>query len=140
MKWRKRMRDKVLCRGWTGQNTVCAEDTFFLVESNLHKDEQFLILSSIFTLLSGTSVPVSIQGGVKMKMKMSIDEFLGFFDFNTTRMNQKTRRKFLERVSRRELDTIHTADSLFRGTVVDFGDLVSHSGGVTNAKHDFAVN
>jgi hypothetical protein len=134
------MRDKVLCRGWVEQNTAHAKNTFFLGESTLHKDEHFLILSSIFTLFSGISVPVSSQGGVKMEMKMSIDEFLGFFDFNMTRMNQKTRRKFLERVSRQELDTIHATESLFRGTVVDFGDLVSHSGGVNNAKHNFAVN
>jgi hypothetical protein len=83
-------------------------------------------------------VPLSVQGGVKMKM--SIDEFLDFFDLAMARADQEIRPRFLDMNSRQDLDTICTADSLFRGTVVDFNGLNSHSGGGNNAKDYSAVS
>ncbi|MBU7013887.1 MAG: hypothetical protein HXS52_07555 [Theionarchaea archaeon] len=75
-----------------------------------------------------------------MKMKMSIDEFLDFFDLGGTQMRGKIQRVFPEGVPKPELDTICAADSLFRRSVIDFGGLSSHSGGGKYAKHGFAVN
>jgi hypothetical protein len=81
-------------------------------------------------------VLVSVQGGVKM----SIDEFLGFFDGSATWNNQKAQKEFLGIVSRRELDTIYATESLFRGTVIDFGDLSSHFGGGSYANNSYTVS
>lgn len=124
------MRDKVLCRGWTAAKAVNDRETFSPREKGY-----FLVFRSFFTFLSDL-VPVSVQGGVKM----SINEILGIFDYNKARIDQKAQKKSIEIVSRQELDIIFVAESLFRGTVVDFGDFGSYSGGGNYAKHDFAVN
>ena len=118
------MRDKVLFRGWVGSKTAEVKEEFLVREGDC-------LSSWVPTFFSG-SVPVSIQGGVKM----STDEFLSFFDRSITWKGQKT--QFLE-MSKHELDTICAADSLFKGTVVDFGDFGSRSGG-GNYASSFAVN
>jgi hypothetical protein len=120
------MRDKVLCRGWVELKSAKVEEEFpFFWEGDLLAAFQFP------TFLSG-SVLVSIQGGVKM----GIDEFLRFFDRSVTWKGQKT--QTLER-SNQGLDIIRVAGPLFKGTVVDFDDLRSHSGG-GNYANSFAVN
>ncbi len=123
------MRDKVLCRGWAVVKAATERETF-----SPHEKGYFLVLTSFLTFLSD-SVPVSIQGGVKM----SINEILGFFDCIKARIDQKAQKKSLEIVSRQELDIIFVAESLFRGTVVDFGDFGSHSRGGNYAR-SFTVN
>jgi prepilin-type processing-associated H-X9-DG protein len=125
------MRDKVLCSGWTELESVRTREEFLLC-----KKSYFSIFTGFLTLFLSDSVPVSIQGGVKM----SIDEFLSFFDGSATWNNQKAQKEFLEMISRRELDTIYATESLFKGTVVDFGDLDSHSGGGNYAYNDFSVS
>ncbi|MBU7044927.1 MAG: hypothetical protein HXS54_00705 [Theionarchaea archaeon] len=71
---------------------------------------------------------------------MSIDEVLGFFDCNAAWKDQKTQREFLEQTSRKDLDTILVAESLFKGTVVDFGTANLSSGGGSYANCGFAIN
>ncbi len=58
---------------------------------------------------------------------MSIDEVLSFFDQDMTWKNQEAH-KFLEEVSRKELDPIFAAESLFKETVLDSGTIL-YSGG-----------
>lgn len=84
------------------------------------------------------SVPVSVQGGVKMKM--SIDEFMDFFDLTMARRDQEVYLRFLDMNSRQELDIICTVESLFKGTVVDFGSSDLHSGGGNHAGDYSAAN
>ncbi len=126
------MRDKVLCRGWAETEKPEVEDEFFLCRRSY-----FLILTRFFVLLpSGYSVPVSVQGGVKMSIvKMSIDEVLSFFD---SMEKSQGAQEFLEH-SRQDFDTIFAAESLFKGTVLDF-DVGMHSGGGNYARHDSAIN
>lgn len=69
------------------------------------------------------AVPVSVQGGGKM----SLYEVLSFFDQDITWKNQEAQ-KFLEEVSRKELDPIFAAESLFKETVLDSGT-IPYSGG-----------
>lgn len=120
------MRDKALYRGWVGSKTAEAKE-----ELLFYREGDCVVLLWVPTF-SSNSVLVSIQGGVKM----STDEFLSFFDRTITWGGQKT--QFLE-MSKRELDTICAAGSLFKGTVVDFGDFCSHSGG-GNYANNSAVN
>ena len=124
------MRDKVLCRGWARTRKPMTEELFFLFEGSY-----FLKVQSSFTPPLSHSVPVSVREGEKM----SIDEVLCFFGRNAAWKDQKAQRKFLE-FSKQELDTIFAADSLFRGTVVDFCDSDLHSGGGSYAKYGSAVN
>lgn len=125
------MRDKVLCKGWVTQCEPRTENpTPPLGEAC------FTAFISYFAFLPRHSVPVSIQGGAKM----SIDEFLSFFDCNLAWRDQKTRKEYSEQISRKELDTILAADSLFRGTVVDFSNSDSSFRGGNYATYDFAVN
>jgi len=126
------MRDKVLYRGWGGKVAPNTMETFLLGSCSYFETSQSF---SIF-LRSHISVSVSIQGGVKMS---SIDEVLGFFDHKLAWRDQEAE-EFLKKVSRQNLDTISVAESLFKGTVVDFGDLSSHSGGGSYAGNSFAVN
>ncbi|MBU7016048.1 MAG: hypothetical protein HXS44_00960 [Theionarchaea archaeon] len=70
---------------------------------------------------------------------MSIDEVLGFFGRNAALKDQKTQREFLERKSRKDLDTIFAAESLFKGTVVDFSLDLSPGGG-NHANNGFAIS
>ena len=125
------MRDKVLCRGWGDVRAPNGNDVFLL-----RKREFFSVLLNFsFFLIPHISVPVSIQGGVKM----SIDEFMSFLDRNTAWVDLKAER-FLEKHPGKGLDTIFAAESLFKGSVVDFGDLSSHSGGGNYASNGFAIN
>jgi hypothetical protein len=126
------MRDKVLCRGWAGTGPAIKREEVWVFGSISFA---VLICQGFPTL---KSVPLSVQGGVKMKM--SIDEFLDFFDLATARADQKVRPRFLDMNSRQDLDTICTADSLFRGTVVDFNGLDSHFGGGNNARNYSAAS
>ena len=119
------MRDKILCRGWAELKTANVEEEPFFWKGDL------VAVFWVPTNLSG-SVLVSIQGGVKM----GIDEFLSFFDCSKIWKAQKTQE--LDRTNK-ERDIICTADPLIEGTVVDFGDLCSHSGG-GNYANSFAVN
>lgn len=115
------MRDKVLCRGWAEIRKPEAEDEFCLCGRSY-----FLILTRFFVLLpSGYSVPVSVQGGVKM----NVDEVLSFFD---SIEKSQGAQEFLEH-SGREFDIIFAAESLFRGTVLDF-EVGSYSGGAELCK------
>ena len=125
------MRDKVLYRGWAVTETAGKKNIFLLFRKS---DFSFFI--DFFTFLLSDSVPVSIQGGVKM----SIDEFLSFFDRNKAWRDQEAQRWIFETISRDELDTIFAADSLFKGTIVDFGDLVLHSGGGNYANTSIAAS
>jgi hypothetical protein len=125
------MRDKVLCRGWTGIGPAIIRETVRVFRSASSVVSYCLVFPTL------KSVPLSVQGGVKMKT--SIDEFLDFFDLAMARRGQEVHSRFLDIYSRQELDTICTADSLFRGTVVDFNRLNWHSGGGNNAKDYFAA-
>ena len=125
------MRDKVLCVGWARREKPISWEVFSLVEKGY-----FSILLSFFPPFSQGSVPVSVQGGVKM----SLDSFLGFFDRNAAWRDQKVQREFMEQVSRQDLDTIFVAESLFKGTVVDFGSVDLSSRGDNYANSGFAVN
>lgn len=125
------MRDKVLLTGWGEQGTPSAREISLLDENGC-----FLVLFGLSALLrTQSSVPVSVQGGVKM----SIDEFLSFFDRKTAWRDQEAE-EFLRKVPRKDLDTIFATESLFRGTVLDFKNLSSHSGGGSYANNGFAVN
>lgn len=73
------------------------------------------------------SVPAPIQEDVKLKMR--IDEFLDSFDLSMAWRDQEIHPRFLDMNPRQGLDTISTAESLFKGTVVDFNGLNSHSRG-----------
>ncbi len=124
------MRDKVLCRGWAEQKEFSIEEVF--LPSSM---EYFTILLGFLTLsYSQNSVPVSTKGGVEM----SIDEVLSFLDSSAAWRNQKALRFGIS--SRKDLDTICAAESLFKGTVVDFDDMDMHSGGWNYAKHDVSVS
>lgn len=124
------MRDKVLCRGWAERESADTKKVFFLFEKGYPS-----VLICSFAFLAPDSVPVSVREGEKM----SIDEIVSFFDGNAAWKCQKAQ-GFLETGSRQELDTIFATESLFKGTVVDFGDLSSHSGGGSYANYSFAVN
>jgi hypothetical protein len=128
-KWRKRMRDKVLCRAWarTKQSNPKEKSSLF------GKGSPFVLWKLSCLLLA---VPVSIRGGVKMR----IDRFSSFFDYNAAWRNQKAQTEFFEQPSKKDLDTIFATESLFKGTIVDFSDLGSYSGGVNCAKHCSAIN
>lgn len=58
---------------------------------------------------------------------MSLYEVLSFFDRDMTWKNEEAQ-KFLEEISRKELDPIFAAESLFKETVLDSGTL-PYSGG-----------
>ncbi|MBU6998572.1 MAG: hypothetical protein HXS41_01635 [Theionarchaea archaeon] len=126
------MRDKVLCRGWAGKGPAVNREKVCVFGCTGSADLIHLVLPTL------ESVPLSVQGGVKMKM--SIDEFLDFLDLATACIDQKIHPGFLDINSRQDLDTICTADSLFRGTVVDFYGLSSRSGGGNNARDYSAVS
>jgi hypothetical protein len=126
------MRDKVLCRGWAGTGPAINREKFWVFGSA----SSAILYCLVFPTLE--SVPLSVQGGVKMKM--SIDEFLDFFDLAMARADQEIRPRFLDMNSRRNLDTICTAENLFKGTVVDFDRFGSHSGGGNYATNSLAVN
>ena len=125
------MRDKVLCRGWARTGKPMTEEQTFLCEGSY-----FLKVQSSSTPPLSHSVPVSVREGEKM----SIDEVLSFFDHNAALKDQKAQREFLEQASRKNLDTIFVAESLFRGTVVDFGTANLSSGGGSYANCGFAIN
>ena len=125
------MRDKVLCVGWARREKPISWEVFSLVEKGY-----LSVLLSFFPPFSHGSVPVSVQGGVKM----SLDSFLGFFDRNAAWRDQKAQREFMEQVSRQDLDTIFVAESLFRGTVVDFVGVDLSSRGGSHANNGFAIN
>lgn len=137
------MRDKVLCRGRAELKPAQPKKISLSDERELlDRDKYFEILSGIFVLYFFVySVQVSNQGGVKMKMKMrmSINESLDFSVSDRIQMHRKFQSIFRESVSRQELDTICISDSLFRDSLIAFGDLSSHSGGGNNAKHYFAI-
>ena len=124
------MRDKVLCRGWARIRKPMIEELSFLCKVNYFSEFQ----SSLTPPLS-YSVPVSVREGEKM----SIDEVLGFFDRNAACKDQKTHKEFSEQASRKDLDTIFAAESLFKGTVVDFRLDLSFGGG-NHANNGFAIN
>lgn len=123
------MRDKVLCKGWAETRVPSVKGTSFLLENSY-----FIVLQSFFTLFLPNSVPVSVREGEKM----SIEEVLSFFDGNAAWKNQEAQRGFLEQVSRQGLDTIVAAESLFKGTVVDF-DLL-HSGGGNYGQYSCTIS
>jgi hypothetical protein len=123
------MRDKVLCRGWGEPYTPQGKKVFSMQER-----VSVSLLSSLTILLS-SSVPVSVREGEKM----SIDEVLNFFDPNAAWKDQRIQGEFLERTSGQTLDTIFVAESLFRGTVLDFGSN-SHSGGRYYANNSFTTS
>ncbi len=125
------MRDKVLCRGWARTRQPKTEELSFLREGSYFSKVQNSSTSPL-----SHSVPVSVREGEKM----SIDEVLGFFDRNAAWKDQKAQREFLEQTSRKDLDTIFVAESLFKGTVVDFGTVNLSSGGGSYANCGFAVN
>ena len=125
------MRDKVLCVGWAR-----SEKPMIKGESILLRKSYFCFLQSFFPFLLPYSVPVSVQGGVKM----SIDEVLSLFDHNAAWRDQRAQGGFFEKISKHELDTIFVTESLFRGTVVDFDGLGLRSGGGNFAKSDTEIN
>ncbi len=125
------MRDKVLCKGWAESETAKGE------EESLSYEKGYSSFLNLFAFLIPISVPVSVKGGVEMRMSM--EEFLSFFDHNMAWRDQKTQRRFLGRVSREKLDTIFATESLFKGTVLDF-DLSSHSGGGSYASSNSTIN
>lgn len=125
------MRDKVLCVSWVETKAAQERNVSLLCGSSC-----FLVLPEFFTrLFLEDSVPVSIQGGVKM----SIDEFMSFLDRNKAWVGLKAERH-LEKNPRKGLDTIFATESLFRGSVVDFGELGSHSGGGSYADNGLTFN
>ncbi len=126
------MRDKVLCRGWDEKVAPNTKEISVLGGYCCFGASQSF---SAFPRPQ-ISVSVSNQGGVKMS---SINEVLSFFDHTLAWRDQEAE-EFLEKVSRQNLDTISVTESLFKGTVVDFGDLNLHSGGGSYANSEFAVN
>jgi len=123
------MRDKVLCKGKAVPKAAAEKEVFFLFEKG------YLVgLMSSLAFFVPDSVPVSVREGEKM----GIDEVVSFFDLNAAWRDQKAK-GFLETSSKRELDTILATESLFKGTVVDFG-LSSHSGGGSYANGSFTIN
>lgn len=124
------MRDKVLCKGQAVPKAAAEKEVFFLFGKGY-----LLELMRFLAFLAPNSVPVSVREGEKM----SIDEVLSFFDGNAAWKYQKAQ-KFLEKIPKQKLDTIFAAESLFKGTVLDFGDFDSHSRGGSYAEYNFAVN
>ena len=127
------MRDKVLCRGWAGTRTAAGKKEFSPIAEQISEISLYCFASPMLN-----SVLVSFQGGVKMKMSM--DEFLDFFDLTVAPRDQEVRRGFLDMNSRQELDIICTTESLFKGTIVDFCCSDLHSGGGNYARDYFTTN
>jgi hypothetical protein len=97
------------------------------------ENSYFLVLQSFLALLSD-SVPVSVREGEMMRF----DKGLSFFKSNAAWKSKKAQ-KYGEQSSRKNLDTIVAAESLFKGTVVDFGSDL-HFGGGNYARYDCTIS
>ena len=120
----------VLYRGWV---ELCLP-TGARISSIFTVDFFKYFIPQLPTFFLGRAVPV-FEGGVKMRM---LDEVFKFLDEEITHESEKGL-DFQGRllVTRAPMDCI--SDSLFKGTVVDFGTAVSEGGGI-GAITDFSTS